>query len=350
MTIEDIKQNGMLIFECISGSKAYGLDIPGSDTDLKGVFILPGKQFFGLSYTPQVSNASNDEVYYELKRFVELCFKNNPNVLEMLDMPEALIQFQHPLFKSLKPEFFLSKLCKDSFAGYATSQIKKARGLNKKILNPIPKEKKTILDFCYILQGQGALPLRQWLIDQNLDQKALGLVNIPHMKGMYGVYQDSEQLFKGIMRIPDSDEVALSSIPKGLSPIAHMHFNKDGYSKYCKDYRDYWSWVDKRNDVRYKSTLEHGKNYDAKNMMHTFRLLDMAEEILSEGKILVKRPNREELLEIRSGKFTYDDLLDKAAKKIKRIEKIFQSCSLPEKPDANLIENLLVNIRQEWGR
>lgn len=35
-------------------------------------------------------------------------------------------------------------------------------------------------------------------------------------------------------------------------------------------------------------------------MMHTFRHLDMAEEILAEGKIKVHRNNRTELLKIRN--------------------------------------------------
>lgn len=76
MTIQEIKDKGLLLFECISGSKAYGLDTSQSDTDLKGVFYLPKDQFYGLEYIPQVNNETNDEVYYELGRFVELLCKN----------------------------------------------------------------------------------------------------------------------------------------------------------------------------------------------------------------------------------------------------------------------------------
>lgn len=41
MTIEELKARDLIIYECISGSKAYGLDVPTSDTDIKGVFLLP---------------------------------------------------------------------------------------------------------------------------------------------------------------------------------------------------------------------------------------------------------------------------------------------------------------------
>lgn len=50
MTISDIKENNLLLLECISGSKAYGLDTATSDTDIKGVFYLPKDQFHGLGY------------------------------------------------------------------------------------------------------------------------------------------------------------------------------------------------------------------------------------------------------------------------------------------------------------
>ena len=68
LTVEWIKNNGLLIFEVIAGSKSYGLDTATSDTDIKGVFVLPKNMFYGLEYTAQVSNVSNDIVYYELKQ------------------------------------------------------------------------------------------------------------------------------------------------------------------------------------------------------------------------------------------------------------------------------------------
>ncbi len=64
-TIHD--QQKHVFLQCISGSKAYGLNTPTSDTDIRGVFILPYAEFYGLHYTDQVANPSNDIVYYELK-------------------------------------------------------------------------------------------------------------------------------------------------------------------------------------------------------------------------------------------------------------------------------------------
>lgn len=350
MTIQDLKENKLILLECISGSKAYGLSTPKSDTDIKGVFALSKRDYYGLEYTEQVSNESNDEVYYELKRFIDLLTKNNPNILELLATPEDCILFKHALIEEIRPELFLSKLCRQTFAGYAESQIKKAKGLNKKIVNPIAEEKKSILDFCYVVNGQGSIKLNTWLEKQNYLQEDCGLVNIPHMRDAYSIYHKSqthEGFFKGIVSGDEAFDVSLSSVPVGIEPIGIMSFNKDGYSKYCKDYKSYWQWVDKRNEARYENTIEHGKNYDAKNMMHTFRLLNMAEEIAKESRINVRRHDREFLLKIRSGEFEYDSLVEMANEKIKEVEAWFQKSSLPEEPDLQKANDLLFQLREK---
>lgn len=168
LTIQNLHSQNLLLFDCISGSKAYGLNTTSSDTDIRGVFLLPEQEFFGLDYTEQISNESNDIVYYELKRFVDLLAKNNPNMLELLNMPEDCIRYRHPLYEHFRPQDFLSRLCKTTFAGYALTQVKKARGLNKKIVNPVEPERKSILDFCYVVQGQGSVPLKKFLTDRQL--------------------------------------------------------------------------------------------------------------------------------------------------------------------------------------
>lgn len=347
-TIEDLKKKDLLLFEAISGSKAYGLDTPSSDTDIRGVFVLPENDYFGLNYVDQLSNESNDIVYYELKRFVELLSKNNPNMLELLNMPQDCILFQHPLYAQFKAGDFLSRQCQGSFAGYALTQVKKAKGLNKKIVNPVEKERKSVLDFCYVVEGQGSVPVKEYLDENHLRQAEVGLAKIPHMHELYGLYFHQDESFKGIVQREKANDISLSSIPKGLQPLAVMAFNKSGYSKYCKDYKEYWEWVEKRNNARYQNTLSHGKNYDAKNMMHTFRLLDMAKEIALSGQIIVRRPNREFLLKIKSGAFEYQELLAIAEERIARMDSLYAQSNLPESPDMELINSSLVEVRKNF--
>lgn len=348
MTIEDLRNKKLIVLECISGSKAYGLDTPTSDTDLKGVFVLPKQDYYGLNYIEQINNETNDEVFYELGRFMELLSLNNPNILELLNTPEEAIIYKYPFLEEIQNAKILSKLCKDTFGKFAFSQIKKAKGLKKKIVNPMNKERNNILSYCFVNYEQGAIPLLKFLELKNWRQEHCGLINIPHMKDMYGVFYDENSNFNGIIRSEDANEVCLSSIPKELEQVALLYFNRDGYSIYCKEYREYWQWVGKRNEERYENTQSHGKNYDAKNMMHVFRLLEMACEIGRENQINVKRTNREFLLEIKSGKYEYDDLLKMSDKLQNEMEEAFEKSTLPETPNGKYINELTYKLRDKF--
>ncbi len=127
-----------------------------------------------------------------------------------------------------------------------------------------------------------------------------------------------------------------------------LYFNKDGYSVYCKKYKEYWEWVEKRNEARYNTTMSHGKNYDSKNMMHVFRLLLMAKEIATEGKINVYRKDREFLLSIKEGEYEYDELLSKAEALKNELPALFKKSNLPGAPDVERINKLLIEMRESY--
>lgn len=358
MTIKDLKSQNLILLEAISGSRSFGLATENSDTDIRGVYYLPKEDFFGLNYIPQISNETNDITYYEIARFVELLQKNNPNILEILASPGDCILQKNPLMNLLKPEDFLSKLCKDTFAGYAISQIKKAKGLNKKILNPIDKERKSILDFCYVLQNQDSIPLKKWLREfpsfggvseerGGLLQEKCGLVSIDNTKGMFALfYNKSGDLnYKGIIQNEEANQVSVSSVPKGENPVAYLFCNLDAYSTYCKDYREYWKWVSERNEARYNVNKNHGQNYDSKNMMHTIRLLQSCEQIFKTNSLNIHVENRDELLDIKAGNWSYKAVMEKAEVLIKSIEHHHSLSKLPETPRLEKTTKILVEIR-----
>lgn len=349
MNIQDLKNNNLILFEAISGSRAFGLATENSDTDIRGVYYLPKEDFFGLNYIPQISNETNDITYYEIGRFVELLQKNNPNILEILASPEDSILYKNPLMDLLKAKDFLSKLCKDTFAGYAVSQIKKAKGLNKKILNPVDKERKSILDFCFILKGQGSVSLKQWLSENGKTQENCGLVNIDHTKGMFALfYDESESLgYKGVIQHEEANQVSVSSVPENERPVAYLFSNLDAYSTYCKDYREYWKWVSERNEDRYNVNQTHGQNYDSKNMMHTIRLLQSCEHIFKTNSLEIRVSNREELLDIKAGNQSYESVMQKAESLIESIEHYHSISQLPDFPDLEKTTQILVKIREK---
>lgn len=350
MKLEDLKESAV-IFSVISGSHAYGLNTPTSDVDHRGVFIAPKNQYYGLRLPDQVSDEKSDTVYYELKRFMELLAKQNPNIVELLGMPENTILKLDPLFDRIlmNKKKFITRRIRDTFGGYAIAQISKARGLNKKIVQPMDKEKKTPMDFCYVPAAKGAtIPLKVWLEAFGFLSENCGLAAMNHVKDGYALFvNDSTEFMRGIC-FDDSNDVHLSNIPKKLEMHTVMFYNKDAYSRYCKDYAEYWDWVEKRSPDRYEKNMEVGKGYDTKNMMHCIRLLRMAEEMLRTGELNVLRPDREELLDIRNGLREYEELVAYAESKLKLLDELVPNSPLPEKVDEELLNNLLIQIRDEY--
>ncbi len=115
-----------VIYRCLVGSRAYGLDHANSDTDLRGIYLPPADLHWSLYGVPdQLENKATDEAYWELQKFIALALKANPNVLECLYTP--LVEFASPLAKELLEirDSFLSRLVYQTFNGYVLSQFKK---------------------------------------------------------------------------------------------------------------------------------------------------------------------------------------------------------------------------------
>lgn len=348
MNIDELKKSGCIIFECIGGSRAYGLANEDSDFDIRGVFVLPKDQFYSFDYQDQINDERNNIVYYELRKFLELLGKNNPSMLELLNVPTDCILYKHPLYDKIKAEDFLSQLCKASFTGYGMSQLKKAYGLNKKIVNPVSKEKKSLVDFCYVLEGATSVSLSKFLSNHGLLAEKCGLVPIANMRELYSIYYDEANDYTGILKNKDSTDIVQSVVKLGEKPIGVLYFNKDGFLRYSKDYNEYWQWVENRNDKRHENSIEMGKNYDRKNMMHVFRILGICEEIGRTGNIVVRPTENVFLKKVRNGEFNYEELVSEAEKKLQQIETIYENSLLPKEPNIEWINQLLINLRKEF--
>jgi hypothetical protein len=393
-TIDFLRKNSLIVYEYMRGSHSYHLNVDTSDIDVGGVFICPGSFLLGMRefYPEQVADEKNDTVFYEFGRWVELLIKSNPSALESLFAPDdCVIGEVHPIIQKFREhrDLFLTKECFKPFYSYAATQIQKCRGYNKKCNIPEDFQRKDILDFCYTFKNQGSQPIKDFLAEHFLDQKYCGLVNIPNMKDVYGVYYDFAAYWKfenispldryksvkwfddgvanmdayvrrmnnkeffhynGIVHpdeITKSNTVRLCSIPKGEKPICFMTYNKDGYMSHCRDYKEWAEWKEKRNPVRYESNLGH--NYDSKNVMHCMRLVRMAKEIAQgKGFNVVRDEDREYLLDIRNHKFEYEEVISQLEKEKAEFEKAFETCTLPDKVDVNAVNEVLKECRSEY--
>jgi uncharacterized protein len=117
---------GCVVFRCVIGSQAYGLDVDGSDIDRRGIFLPPADLEWSLDGVPeQIENDSTQECYWELGKFLRLALKANPNVLECLYTP--LVEFADPLAEELLSmrECFITRQVYQTYNGYAMSQFRK---------------------------------------------------------------------------------------------------------------------------------------------------------------------------------------------------------------------------------
>ncbi len=115
-----------VIFRCVIGSRAYGLDDDRSDTDRRGIYLPPAELHWSLFGVPeQLENDETQEAYWELRKFLVLALKANPNVLECLYSP--LVETKTPLADELlrMRDVFLSRLVYQTYNGYVMSQFKK---------------------------------------------------------------------------------------------------------------------------------------------------------------------------------------------------------------------------------
>lgn len=115
-----------IIFQCVVGSRAYGLENDASDTDRRGIYLPPAELHWSLRGVPeQLENDEKQECYWELQKFIALALKANPNILECLYSP--LVELATPLAQELLDmrEIFLSKMVYQTFNGYVMSQFKK---------------------------------------------------------------------------------------------------------------------------------------------------------------------------------------------------------------------------------
>ena len=360
-TIQDLRDRNLIIFESISGSHAYGTATPDSDTDIRGVFYQPLLDALKYGWVDQVSDEKNDVTFYELGRFMQLLAGNNPNIIELLAMPEDCVIYRHPLWVILEynKHDFLSKKVRWTFAGYAIDQIEKARGYNKKMnWEESQMTRKTVLDFCYVLKDAGSVPFKSWLTvepykslwlkSRDYTQENFGLSAIDHGHDLYAMFYSKDPIWGIVSDEDKANQVQLFSIPKGQQEVGYLYFNKDGYSSHCKKYQEYQTWLKERNPNRVKMNKAHGKNYDSKNMMHTYRLLLMAHE-LSKGELRVRRTQEEieKLMKIRHGEYEYEDLLREAEAMKDGLEEAFAKSFLPDKPDVERVQEILLGIRRE---
>lgn len=285
------------IFEGIAGSHLYGMATPESDMDTRGVCLPPQRVMLDPFMKFEIQDAFGDEdrTLYSLAKFFALCADNNPNILELLFVPEEYVLYQTKEWSKVVKHrhLFLSKNIKSRFLGYAMSQLKAIERHREWFLNPPPYK-----------------PTRD----------AFGLSQTPLV---------SEAILQNLASVPN--DLIAENVLNELT-------RERAYREAKRQWDNYQQWVTTRNPKRKGTEEKFG--YDTKNACHLFRLMTEGKQLLLEGNITFPLPNADYLLAIKNGALPYEEVLQLAASMADNFDNWYELSTLPDAPDRNALKEL----------
>lgn len=334
------------------GSHAYGTSLPTSDLDLRGVAIPPPEYFLGfLQKFEQANQDIPDLTIFDIRKFFSLAVDCNPNVLEILYTDPSDHILTSPLWEKVVEhrEAFLSQKAKHTFSGYATSQLKRIHLHYRWLKNP-PLAQPTRSEFG--LPERTVIPADQlaaagatikkkidewsWREVENLDPATRQSLQDEFWRRLSEITQWSWDQLEDKTWLSAAHSVGYDT------NFIHLLDLERRYTGRLREWQQYQDWKKNRNPAR--ADLEAKFGYDTKHGMHLVRLLRMCREILTEGKVIVKRPDAQDLLAIRAGVWTYEALVEWAEKQDAEMAELVKTSTLPKQPDRNKLDQLCLEI------
>lgn len=349
--LENIAENNCIL-RVVAGSHAYGTNIEGSDWDERALFTdTIDKVILPFQKTEQVEFREDDKVYFELSKYMPLLLSQNPNVIELLWTDDKDVLFKNELGELLREnrKEFLSKKVKDTYVGYAVSQLNRIKGHNKWINNPQPEREPQQRDFLSVVWNFSG--------EKEFNKKAPveGYVAIDIGNDNYSLWKAKDLNIDkkswmdkrgNPIPIPKSEfnNINIHNLP----PNMIVKVNHEHYEKAHKNWKAFWTWKKNRNDKR--ASLEEHFGYDTKHAMHLIRLLRSGVDILEKGIVPVKREDYQYLLDIRFGKYTYEEIIAESARLTEKIQKISDKSILKNEANYDLAKSLMVEIyMRQWN-
>lgn len=343
MDIKQLCEKNKMV-KMYAGSLAYGTNLPTSDVDFRGLFCADPinilTPFFPVSEYNDVTE--EDSKYYELWHFSKLCMDCNPNIVELLWTDDEQIVFRTPAYDKLREgrSLFLSSKIAFTTTGYAMAQMKRIKGHNKWINNPQPEQPPKQYDYVSLVHWFGGD--KMFARDFNLSMFDTNYTLIHYGNNIYGLIDlDGSNTINGDTSLKvHKDRETLN----GIAPLAILKYNIEQYKTDKEKHKQYWDWKNNRNEKR--SELEEKFGYDTKHAMHLVRLMRMGLEALSQEQIIVQRPDAKELLEIRNGALTYDELIEYGEHMDDQIRNIwYKKTKLPKYANVNKVAQLIMDVQ-----
>jgi len=329
------------------GSHAYGTNIATSDEDFKGVCVPPREYLHGFMHVfEQAEGKDPDLVVYDIRKFMRLAADCNPSIIEILwTSSEDWLHVEKFVGDALLDEraTLLSTKCRHTFSGYAVSQLKRIKLHRRYLLDP-PKAPPTRGEFG--LPDRTLIPADQIAAANAAVEKKLAEWEPHFVEGDEAAKIATKNKMAAVLaeivtNSEDTWSAAARSIGMDDNLIRVMQKERE-YAARSREWQKYREWKENRNEARAGLEAKHG--YDTKHGMHLVRLMRMCREILERGEVVVKRPDREELLAIRAGAWTYEQIVEWAEKEDAALDDVAKASKLPHHPDRKKLDALCQRI------
>lgn len=334
------------IFSTLHGSHAYGLNTETSDIDIKGVCIAPKSVYLGYANGFEQAEGKDpyDLVIYEIRKFIKLAAACNPNIIEVLHTDPSVWVNVTPMGEKLleHKDIFLSLKAKHTFSGYAHAQLKRIQNHFRWLSNP-PKGAPTRAEFD--LPEHTLVPREQLGVVEAEIRKKIETFDFD-----WSVLDEAQRInlqaciaqFFAEMELTSDEVWHRTGRALGFDDNFLAHLQKErAYKAKQTEWEQYQNWIKTRNPKR--AELEAKFGYDTKHASHLVRLMKMCREILTVGKVIVKRTeDREELLAIKNhGIWSYEKLISWADAQEVEINELYKtSKALPREPDQKALDLL----------
>lgn len=371
----DIEKATILL--ALGGSRAYGIHLPSSDVDVKGVAIAPKSHYLGffdkfnqtdesaalsifIDRIPQphraaISGSKLEGTIYEVAKFCDLASQSNPNILDTLHCRDSEVVVTTPLGEKLRENayLFLSARAKHSFSGYAFAQLKRIKTHRSWLIDP-PSHKPTRAE--YGLPEHTLIPadqlaaaraaVRKRIDEWEFDLSGLDATLITHVLGQIESHLSEIIEFYKLASIDDLKETAAQKAVGLSDNMIYVLQKEREYEAAQTKFKLYMNWKDKRNPDRAELEAKHG--YDTKHGAHLYRLMAMCREIMTTGKVNVYRGDIDAdiILSIRQGAWEYDQLIEWAERQDAELTEIYRAKSypIPHSPDRQKLNELCMEL------